>query len=100
MLDAVILVNCIVDMPALTVENIKAALQDYQDQRFPHVKYQMEKAKVMATIQYGQVSRSGKREPQIRHINILQSGNSPEYLYFLLDMEGSSDSIRNLQLDP
>ncbi|KAG0041674.1 hypothetical protein BGZ83_001454 [Gryganskiella cystojenkinii] len=52
--DAVILVNSIVDMPSASAENIKIAFQEFREERYPHVKYQMDKAKIMATIQYGQ----------------------------------------------
>ena len=52
--DAVILVNSIVDMVAPTLENITAAFEDYREQRYPQTKRQMDKARVLATIQYGQ----------------------------------------------
>ncbi|KAG0245537.1 hypothetical protein B0O80DRAFT_503423 [Mortierella sp. GBAus27b] len=52
--DAVVLVNSIVDMEAITADNIKAAFQGYQEHRYPRVKALMEKSRVMATLQYGQ----------------------------------------------
>ncbi|KAF8932597.1 hypothetical protein BGZ58_006907 [Dissophora ornata] len=52
--DAVVLVNAIVDIVSPTSENIAEAFEEYRDQRFPQAKYQMDKAKVLATIQYGQ----------------------------------------------
>ncbi|KAF9353025.1 hypothetical protein BGX34_011843 [Mortierella sp. NVP85] len=54
--DAVILVNSIVDMVAPTPENITAAFGDYREQRYLQAKHQMDKARVLATIQYGQAS--------------------------------------------
>jgi 2-polyprenyl-6-methoxyphenol hydroxylase-like FAD-dependent oxidoreductase len=54
--DAVVLVNSIVDMGAITADNMKAAFQGYQEHRYPRVKALMEKSRVMATLQYGQVS--------------------------------------------
>ncbi|KAF9963800.1 hypothetical protein BGZ65_011256 [Modicella reniformis] len=50
--DAVILVNSIVDMTMPTAENITTAFRDYRKQRYPQTKYQMDKAKILATIQY------------------------------------------------
>lgn len=54
--DAVVLANCIYDIASVTSENIHDAFADYRSQRYPKAKYQMDKSKVMATIQYGQVT--------------------------------------------
>ncbi|KAF9028105.1 hypothetical protein BGZ52_000208 [Haplosporangium bisporale] len=62
--DAVILANCIYDIASATSENIHHAFADYRAQRFPKAKYQMDKAKVMATIQYGQTWK----DRAIRHV--------------------------------
>ncbi|KAF9582727.1 hypothetical protein BGW38_010840, partial [Lunasporangiospora selenospora] len=52
--DAVILANCIYDLVSLAPDDIAAAFKDYQDQRYPQAKYQMEKSKTMAKVLYGQ----------------------------------------------
>ncbi|KAG0329974.1 hypothetical protein BGZ99_009418 [Dissophora globulifera] len=52
--DAVVLVNCIVEITSLTPGSVAAAFEDYREQRFPLIKYQMEKAQLLATLQYGQ----------------------------------------------
>ncbi|KAF9967565.1 hypothetical protein BGZ70_009032 [Mortierella alpina] len=54
MQDATILANCINDIKSLTVENISAALKDYQDQRYHHAKHQFETSKRFAVIMGGQ----------------------------------------------
>ncbi|KAF9939668.1 hypothetical protein BGZ70_006431, partial [Mortierella alpina] len=50
MQDAVILANCLYDLTALTPEGITAALQDFKDQRYPHVFAQYEASKKNAKI--------------------------------------------------
>ncbi|KAF9285413.1 hypothetical protein BGZ74_001497 [Mortierella antarctica] len=62
--DAVILANCIYDITSATPENIHEAFADYRSQRYPKAKYQIDKSKVMATIQYGQTWK----DRAIRHI--------------------------------
>ncbi|KAG0078945.1 hypothetical protein BGZ93_005582 [Podila epicladia] len=62
--DAVILANCIYDITSATPENIHEAFADYRSQRYPKAKYQIDKSKVMATIQYGQTWK----DRVIRHI--------------------------------
>ncbi|KAG0033344.1 hypothetical protein BGZ81_008678 [Podila clonocystis] len=62
--DAVILANCIYDITSVTPENINEAFADYRNQRYPKAKYQIDKSKVMATIQYGQTWK----DRAIRHI--------------------------------
>ncbi|KAF9985077.1 hypothetical protein BGZ75_003371 [Mortierella antarctica] len=52
--DAVILANCIYDMPSVTHENIMAAFKDYKNQRYPHAKYQIDKTRIMGKMLYGQ----------------------------------------------
>ncbi|KAF9990257.1 hypothetical protein BGZ75_002891 [Mortierella antarctica] len=54
MQDAVILANCLYDLTALTPAGIAAALQDFKDQRYPHVVAQYEASKQLAKIRYGQ----------------------------------------------
>ncbi len=55
MQDAVILANCLYDLKSVTPEGIAAALQDFKDQRYPHVVAQYEASKKNAKILYGQV---------------------------------------------
>ncbi|KAF9184274.1 hypothetical protein BGZ50_003790 [Haplosporangium sp. Z 11] len=54
MQDAVILANCLYDLKSTSHEDIEAALQDYQGQRYPHVKEQYEGSKMNAKVIYGQ----------------------------------------------
>ncbi|KAG0339064.1 hypothetical protein BG000_002913 [Podila horticola] len=55
MQDAVILANCIYDLTALDTNSVTAALKDYHDQRYPHVKSQYDASKMNAKILLGQV---------------------------------------------
>ncbi len=55
MQDAVILANCIYDLTSVTPEGIAAALQDFKDQRYPHVVTQFEASVKQAKIILGQV---------------------------------------------
>ena len=56
MQDAVILANCLYDIASDASEaNVGAAFNDFQEQRFPHVKQQFEISKTMAKVIYGQV---------------------------------------------
>lgn len=57
MQDAVILANCIYDLTALDIDSVTAALKDYRDQRYPHVKSQYEGSKMNAKILLGQVRK-------------------------------------------
>jgi len=59
MQDAVILTNCLYDLPSVKHENILAALEDFREQRFPKVMEQYQKSKAAASLSYGQVKRSG-----------------------------------------
>ncbi|KAF9361462.1 hypothetical protein BGX34_007123 [Mortierella sp. NVP85] len=55
MQDAVILANCLYDIAHDANEaNVGAAFNDFQEQRFPHVKQQFEISKTMAKVIYGQ----------------------------------------------
>ncbi|KAF9373854.1 hypothetical protein CPB97_000273 [Podila verticillata] len=54
MQDAVILANCIYDLTALDTDSVAAALKDYRDQRYPHVKSQYDASKMNAKILLGQ----------------------------------------------
>ncbi|KAF8930081.1 hypothetical protein BGZ58_008479 [Dissophora ornata] len=53
MQDAVILANCLYELKPLTYEGIQAALKDYRDQRYQHVKVQYEASQLAAKLQYG-----------------------------------------------
>ncbi|KAF9179165.1 hypothetical protein BGZ51_007160 [Haplosporangium sp. Z 767] len=52
--DAVVLVNCIYDMEENTPKGIAAALQQYQQLRYPRAKLQFETSKMMAKLMLGQ----------------------------------------------
>ncbi|GJJ74645.1 hypothetical protein EMPS_07003 [Entomortierella parvispora] len=54
MQDAVILAGCLYDLPSLSPDSIRAALQDYQDQRYSHVKEQFGISKTNAIFLHGQ----------------------------------------------
>ena len=54
--DAVILANCLYDIGTTSLDDIKAALKSFKDQRYPHVKQQYEASKVNAKILFGHVS--------------------------------------------
>ncbi|KAG0054779.1 hypothetical protein BGZ83_010455 [Gryganskiella cystojenkinii] len=53
MQDAVVLVNCLYDMPSWGPLDIAAALKDYRDQRYPQVKIQVENSNRNAIIFHG-----------------------------------------------
>lgn len=61
MQDAVILANCIYDLTALDTDSVTAALKDYHDQRYPHVKSQYDASKMNAKILLGQVKTSASQ---------------------------------------
>ncbi|KAG0203974.1 hypothetical protein BGX33_008787 [Mortierella sp. NVP41] len=52
--DAVILANCIYDLRSTSREDIRAAFQDYRDQRYPHAKLQYQGSKSVAKVIQGQ----------------------------------------------
>ncbi|KAG0013016.1 hypothetical protein BGZ81_001275, partial [Podila clonocystis] len=54
MQDAVILANCIYDLTSVDTDSVTAALKDYRDQRYPHVKSQYDASKMNAKILLGQ----------------------------------------------
>ncbi|KAG0208921.1 hypothetical protein BGX28_000240 [Mortierella sp. GBA30] len=54
MQDAVVLANCLYDLQSLETEDIKAAFQEYKDQRYAPVKEQYDASKMNAKIVYGQ----------------------------------------------
>ncbi|KAK3819884.1 MAG: hypothetical protein J3Q66DRAFT_335742 [Benniella sp.] len=54
MQDAVILANCIYDMKSTALDDVAEALQDFKDQRFPHVLGQYNASKINAKVLYGQ----------------------------------------------
>ncbi|KAF9573884.1 hypothetical protein EC968_007842 [Mortierella alpina] len=54
MQDAIVLVNCIYDIEENTPQAIKAALQEYQNLRYPRAKLQFEMSKMMGRILIGQ----------------------------------------------
>ncbi|GJJ77181.1 hypothetical protein EMPS_09540 [Entomortierella parvispora] len=54
MQDAVILANCLYDLKSLKHESIEEALQDYKQQRYPHVKFQEDNSNSNATLFFGQ----------------------------------------------
>ncbi|KAF9581480.1 hypothetical protein BGW38_001481 [Lunasporangiospora selenospora] len=54
MQDAVILANCLYDLESVSPESVEAALKDYRDQRYPHVKYQFDASNTNAKVIYGQ----------------------------------------------
>ena len=56
MQDSVVLANCLYELQSLDCADITAALQDFRDQRYPHVKEQYDASKMNAKIVYGQVS--------------------------------------------
>jgi hypothetical protein len=56
MQDAVILANCLFDIMPTSYDNIKAALQEYKDQRFDYIKEQYSTSHASAKLQYGHVS--------------------------------------------
>lgn len=62
MQDAVILANCLYDMPDTSVKSIQAAFQDYFDQRYEHAKMQLDISKVMGKIIAGQVTERAHPE--------------------------------------
>ncbi|KAF9548491.1 hypothetical protein EC957_006304 [Mortierella hygrophila] len=51
--DATILANCLYDMKTTSIEDVKAAFEDYQEQRFDHVKTQYEASQWNAKVIYG-----------------------------------------------
>ncbi|KAG0311381.1 hypothetical protein BGZ97_011902 [Linnemannia gamsii] len=53
MQDAVILANCLFDIMPTSYDNIKAALQEYKDQRFDYIKEQYSTSHASAKLQYG-----------------------------------------------
>lgn len=55
MQDAAVLANCLYDMKTTSIEDVKAALEDYQEQRFEHVKTQYEASQWNAKVIYGHV---------------------------------------------
>ncbi|KAF9353375.1 hypothetical protein BGX26_008863 [Mortierella sp. AD094] len=63
MQDAVILANCIYDLPSLNTEDINAAFEDYREQRYPHAKSQIERADFLGKVMFGQTFS----EKVIRH---------------------------------
>lgn len=114
--DAVILANCIYDITSATPENIHEAFADYRSQRYPKAKYQIDKSKVMATIQYGQVmflvfvfgsfTRILKTILYLLLAPSLSLSLSPPPFFgpsaqlYHVDMEGPSDPPYHFQLDP
>ncbi|KAF9434036.1 hypothetical protein BGZ76_008664 [Entomortierella beljakovae] len=54
MQDSVILANCIYEMASLSTKDINAAMQDYREQRFPHVMEQYNASNMAAKIIFGQ----------------------------------------------
>ncbi|KAG0054777.1 hypothetical protein BGZ83_010453 [Gryganskiella cystojenkinii] len=54
MQDAVILANCLYDLDSLKQESIEAALKDYKEQQYPHVKVQVDSSNINAIILHGQ----------------------------------------------
>ncbi|KAF9981361.1 hypothetical protein BGZ65_004038, partial [Modicella reniformis] len=64
MQDSVILANCIYDMQSTTIEDVSEALQDFKDQRYPHVFEQYNASQMNAKLLYGQTIV----ERVIRHI--------------------------------
>ncbi|KAF9994366.1 hypothetical protein BGZ79_000881 [Entomortierella chlamydospora] len=54
MQDAVILSNCLYDMPDKSPESIKKAFQDYVDQRYEHAKMQIDISKFLGKVFAGQ----------------------------------------------
>ncbi|KAF8939887.1 hypothetical protein BGZ58_008398, partial [Dissophora ornata] len=54
MQDAVVLANCIYDMPDSSAKSIHAAFQDYKDQRYEHAKMQIDISKFFGKILAGQ----------------------------------------------
>ncbi|KAF9563530.1 hypothetical protein EC968_004830 [Mortierella alpina] len=64
MQDSVVLANCLYELQSLDCADITAALQDFKDQRYPHVKEQYDASKMNAKIVYGQTFF----ERTIRHV--------------------------------
>ncbi|KAF9951588.1 hypothetical protein BGZ65_005858, partial [Modicella reniformis] len=62
--DAVILANCLYDLPSLSTQDITAAFKDYHEQRLPFVTYQFNASKTQAKILFGQ----GLFDRIIRHV--------------------------------
>ncbi|KAF8930080.1 hypothetical protein BGZ58_008478 [Dissophora ornata] len=64
--DAVILANCLYELQPVSHEGIQAALKDYRDQRFHHVRTQYLASHVGAKLQYGHAPKrgSGPVQPQ------------------------------------
>ncbi|KAF9279827.1 hypothetical protein BGZ68_007665 [Mortierella alpina] len=54
MQDSVVLANCLYELKSLACEDITAALQEFRNQRYPHVKEQYDASKMNAKIVYGQ----------------------------------------------
>ncbi|KAF9193392.1 hypothetical protein BGZ51_003443 [Haplosporangium sp. Z 767] len=54
MQDAVILANCLYDLEDVTAKGIKAAFQDYYDQRYPRAKAMLEHSSMISTAMGGQ----------------------------------------------
>ncbi|KAF9942951.1 hypothetical protein BGZ65_001184, partial [Modicella reniformis] len=52
--DAVILANCLYDLPSLSTQDITAAFNDYHEQRLPFVAYQFNASQTQAKILFGQ----------------------------------------------
>ncbi|GJJ74679.1 hypothetical protein EMPS_07037 [Entomortierella parvispora] len=55
--DAVVLVNCLHDMESWTLPEIRAALNDYKEQRYHEVKIQFENSQKSAVLLHGQTFR-------------------------------------------
>ncbi|KAG0369291.1 hypothetical protein BGZ54_010387 [Gamsiella multidivaricata] len=55
--DAVILANCIYDLPSLEQHDITTAFRDYKNHRYAHVKDEYEASKTNAKVFYGQTFR-------------------------------------------
>ncbi|KAG0334335.1 hypothetical protein BG000_008405 [Podila horticola] len=54
MQDAVVLANCIYELASADIKDVEAALVDFRQQRYDHVKVQYEKSKTNAKVIYGQ----------------------------------------------
>lgn len=58
MIDSVVLANCLYDITPTSFDNIKAALENYREQRFENVKAQYAHSHRNAKLRYGHVSLS------------------------------------------
>ena len=55
MQDAVILANCLVELKDLKLNNIRFALEDFQEQRYRHARRQYLYSKMVSKLMTGQV---------------------------------------------